>query len=310
MTTIELTQHLVMCARIADPAAATPGQKQELALLMTQAIQEYFRVAPLAHRRTTLAALRPAAETVEVSVTQGAVEVDGTPFLPRQRGCSIQFPDGRWNEIVGPATLLHAVPQETDTYQCEVFHDALAFEDFQIERIVTDPEITTMGGQSWLLSPWTPAGSRSVVRPTVYDVEATADRYPQRQHDTADYPTHYWSEPIGGSIAAAHDAVFQFRFWPAPRLEYQVTFDGEILPDTYRITDILGASTLPVPDGRAQELLVPLARGRLARSPLLDPEKADKRDLLDDADAARVAIARLAPLFGPSYVGVFTEPGY
>lgn len=311
MTTIELAQHLVMVSRVSDPAQATPAQKQELALVMTQAIQEYFRLAPMCHRRTTLSATRPALETVTVTVTNGSVNVSGTPFLARQRGCSVLFPDGRWNEVTGPSSLLHEVTQTTGTHEVQVYNDALAFDDFQVDRIVTDPEVEVDGGQCWLLSPWLPSGARSVTRPSMLDLLATADRMPQRRHETASHPTHYWSEHIGGSIATASDAVFQFRFWPAPSESYQVTFDAEILPDTYRITDILSASTLPVPEGRAQEMLVPLARARLARvKALLDPEKADKGDLLDAGEEARLSIRQLPPLFSASHQGLYTEPGY
>ena len=310
MTTIELAQHLLMCSRVDDAKRCSPAQGQELALLMTQAVAEYFRLAPACHRRTTLSESRPAMETVSVTVVNGSATVTGTPFLSRQRGCSIQFPDGMWNEIVSPSRLLNAVSQASDTYSCSVFNDALAFDDFQIDRVMTDPEVTTSTGSSWLLSPWTPVGARSVSRPSVLDLLSASDRIPQRQHDTSEWPSHYWTEHIGGSIAVSNDALFQFRFWPAPREAYHVTFDAEILPDTYRISDITSVSTVPVPDSHAQEILIPLARGKLARSPLFDQEKADKRDLLEAANEARAAIALLPSIFSPSHIAVCTEGGW
>lgn len=310
MTTVELAQHLLICSRLDDTRTAPPSQKQELALLMTQAVAEYFRLAPACHRRTTLSESRPAQETVSVTLVNGSSVVTGTPFLPRQRGCSIQFPDGLWNEIVAPDQLLHDATQATGTYDCTVFSDALAFDDFQIDRVMTDPEVTTDTGSSWLLSPLTPVGARSVSRPSVLDLMSAGDRVPQRQRDTSDWPSYYWSEHIGGSIAVSTDALFQFRFWPAPRSAYKVAFDAEILPDTYRIGDITSVSTVPVPDSHAQELLVPLARGKLARSPLFDKTKADKADLIAAANEARAACGLLPSIFGPSHVAVLTEPGW
>lgn len=311
MTTVELAQHLLPVSQVPDLNRATPAQAQELALIMTQAVQEYFRIAPVCHRRSTLSERRPAAETLSVTVTNGSATVSGTPFLARQRGCSIRFPDGQWNEIVAPNQLLHDVPQASGTYACTVYNDALAFDDFQIDRVMTDPEIVQeSNGASYLLSPWLPVGSRSVSRPSVLDLLMVGDAIPQRQHDTASWPTHYWAEHVGGSIAVSGDALFQFRFWPAPTEAYTVIFDAEILPDTYRIASVTTPTTLPVPDGHAQLLLVPLARGRLARSYLFDPETVGKSDLLDAADEARAGIAALPAVFGPSHLTVATEAGW
>jgi hypothetical protein len=309
MTTVELAQHLLPVSRMTDLSGDTPARGQEMALIMTRAVQEYFQYAPTAHRRTTLSEYRPAMETVSVTVTQGSPTVDGAPFLSRQRGCSIAFPGGERNEIVGTSSLLREVGIASGTYTCSVYNDAIAFDDFQIDRVITDPEITT-GGSEFLLSPWVPVGSRSIYRPTLMDLIAQGSTQPQRRYDTASAPTHYWTEYVGGSIASATDAAFQFRFWPAPVDAYHVTFDAEILPDTYRIGSITSPSSLPVPEGHAQRILVPLARGLLARSPLFDPEKADKRDLLLDLDEARLAAASLPAVFGPSHQTVSVEVGW
>lgn len=310
MTTVELAQHLVGFSRVADLSSATPAQKQAIALVMTRAVGEYFNLAPVCHRRTTLSDYRPAAETVSVTLTSGSVTVTGTPFLARQRGCGILFPDGMWNEIVGPSTLLHPPSQATGTYSCTVYNDALAFDDFQIDRVVTDPEITTTDGTMFLLAPWSATGSRSVYRPTMLDLLAAGDGVPNRRHDGASWPSHYWTEYIGGSIAASGDAAFQFRFWPAPSQAYHVVFDAEILPDTYRASDVTSPATLPVPASNAERILVPLACGLLARSWVFDPEKGNRGDLLDDLAEAREAARGLTPIFGPSYQTIGTEAGW
>lgn len=310
MTTVELAQHLVGFSVVEDLGRATPAQKQAIALVMTRAVAEYFAFAPVCHRRTTLTDYRPAAETVSVTITSGSVTVTGTPFLARQRGCGIKFPDGRWNEIVGPSTLMQPPAQASGTYECTVYNDALAFDDFQIDHVLTDPEITTEAGTMFLLQPWRATGSRSVYRPTMLDLLAAGDGVPNRRHDGASWPSHYWTEYIGGSIAASGDAAFQFRFWPAPTEAYHVTFDAEILPDTYRVNDVTAPSTLPVPDSNAQRILVPLACGLLARSWVFNPERGNRADLLDELAEAREAARALTPLFGPSNQTVGTEAGW
>jgi hypothetical protein len=310
MTTVELAQHLVLVSRISDLARATPAQAQELALVMTRAVAEYFERAPVAHRRTTLSEYRLGVETVSVDAVNGSVQVGSSPFLARQRGCTIIFPDGSRNEIVGTNQLLKKVPSPTGTYNCQVYNDALAFDDFQIDRVCTDPEITTAGGVDYLLRPWATVGARTTHRVSLIDLLASGVNMPARPHEIASVPTHYWTEHVGGSIANSGDAAFQFRFWPAPTDPYHVTFDAEILPDTYRIGDVTSPSTVPVPDAHAQRILVPLARGLLARTPLFDPEKADKRDLLDDLGDARFACEGLAALFGPSHQTLATECGW
>jgi hypothetical protein len=310
MTTTELAQILLMSSRVSDLARATPAEAGRLALIVTQAVQEYFALAPACHRRTTLSASRLAPETVPVTVENGSATVAGSPFLARQRGCSIRFPDGQWNEITSPSTLLHSATQPSGEYECTVYNDALAFDDFQIDRVMTDPEITTNGGSNWLLSPWTPAGARSVSRPTVLDLLLTDERIAHRSHEINSWPSHYWAEHVGGSIAVADDALFQFRFWPKPSEPYQVTFDAEILPDTYRINDLTTPATLPVPDGHAQRILVPLAEGKLARSPLFDPEKGNLSGVMDAYREAQSAATLLPAIFAPNHVAVTTEAGW
>lgn len=270
MTTVELANHLMPYVTFRDPAECQAWEAQELGLVMSQAVQEWFSLAPAHWRRTTLSRQQPAPETIAVEIANNSATAVGAPFTAAQRGCTIFIEgDPRPNEITGPSTLLYPFIGASGTaLSATVYYDCVPFPDFLIERVVTHPEVITAMGQSLRLYP-IDHGSRTIQVPRM-GAAFTSFTEPSRRTDKAEHPTGYWLEPIGGSIQVAVDGVFQIRMWPLPTAEVLIQMDAEVLPIAYRIADVTTVATLPVPDSLCHRLLVPLARGILADSPIFD----------------------------------------
>jgi hypothetical protein len=308
MTTVELAQHIAAVTTISDVSSAPMVAKQELALIMTRAVAEFYALAPSAYRKTTLSRQLPDPEQVTVEMLNGSAEVVGAPFLPSNRGCSISFPDGTWNEIVSPSRLLHEWSGPSGEVTATVHPDCLAIDDFLIERICTHPEATLPNGRAFQLRPWS-AGSRATQLPATLDGEGYGGNIEQRR-ERGDHATAYWSEFVGGTHQVEFDALFQFRFWPIPMKSWLVSFDAEVKPLPYRVGHLATPSLIPVPDPDAQRILIPIARGHVAKSFLHDRERTDKRDLRDDHETARTDCRLLTPVFSATSQFVGTPDGW
>jgi hypothetical protein len=304
MTTVELAQHIAPVTRIRDVTASPLEDRQELALIMTQAMAEFYAFAPSCYRKTTLSKRLPDPEDILVEMVAGSAEVVGAPFLPSNRGCSISFPDGSWNEIVSPGRLLHSWGGVSGEVMAKVWPDCIAFDDFLIERICSHPEATMQNGSAFALSPW--AKYLLPIAPSADGYGGTLDQ----RREVSSNPVAYWSEFIGGTHQVENDALFQFRFWPIPATGWLCSFDAEVMPLPYRLGHLSSPSTIPVPDPVAQRLLIPLARGKAARSFLYDKDRTSKGDLLDDMEIARDGIRNLAPIFAPSDQFIGTPDGW
>ncbi len=308
MTTVELAQHLLSVTALNDVATAPAREKQDLALVMTQAVATYFALAPAIYRRTAISRRLEAPETMSIDLENGSNVVADDPFLNSARGCSLELPNGQWNEIVAPGLLLHDWTGESGSYSVTIYPDALAVDDFLIEKLVSHPEATLASSRSYQLHPMV-ANSRAVRLP--YAVE-TGSAYgtPEKRREKDPTPTHYWPEYVGGSLQSELDAVFQMRVWPIPTQAWQMSFDAEILPLTYRVAHLTDPSALPVPDAHAQRLLVPLAKGLLADTRLLDRDAVPYQALKSAQARAEDAIAMLPPVFTPQPQYIGTPAGW
>lgn len=272
MTTVEFANHLSLHCAFDDPGEAPVAQAQELALVMTQAMERWFELAPAHYRRTTVTQRQPAMETLEIEIANGSSDTIGAPFPLTDRGSTIFVgSDPRPNEITSPSTLLYPYAGDGGTVSATIYHNCIAFPDFLVERVVTHPEVVTAMGNIYQMTPLA-AGSRTFRLPAAPGEFAAPGDF-RVWANRAATPTHYWLEAIGGSHQVEHDGVFQLRVWPLPTSEFMVQMDAEILPLAYRVADLVAPSVLPVPDSLSHRTLIPLARGILADSPIFDLER-------------------------------------
>lgn len=311
MTTVEFAHHLLGYCTFRDVGEAQAADAQELALVMSQAVEEWFALAPAHYKKTLLTQRQEEPETLSVQVVADSVTVVGAPFPTGKRGSTIFLgSDPRPNEVVAPNTLLYPYSGESGTVTGTLYHNCVAFPDFLIERVCTHPVVVTAMGNGYSLTPLA-HNARAFSLP-ITPAEYAAPSESIIWTDKAATPKHYWMEAIGGSHQVDVDGVFQLKMWPLPLTEFVVQFDAEVLPLAYRIDSLLTPSALPIADSVAHRTLIPLARGWLANSPIFDEERHGRKhsSLLDAAESARVAIRQLAATWIASDQRVGTPFGY
>lgn len=310
MTLLEYAQLVLPATRIRDiDESASVAEVQELCLVLSQAISEYFALVPAIHRRTTVTYSLSGIEEVEIELVKGEYFTVDEHFLPSWRGRSIEILVGggesSWDEIVATDRLLGTWVGESGIYQARVHPDCVAITDMLIQRICTHPQVVTAEGNYIDLLPL--HGSETLP----YDVSAmdiaTAARV-SRSRDFAQHPARYSIEYVGRTIASIYDAGFQFRVFPIPMLPWRVRFDAEISALTIRIGDLVSLQTLPIPDDAAIRMLVPLARGKAMESPLIAnlSESSNPAGIDRAAERARMDARTMPAIFGASHSHIGT----
>lgn len=314
MTLLEYAQLVLPATRIRDiDESASVAEVQELCLVLSQAVSEYFALVPAIHRRTTVTYSLGGVEQVEIELVKGEYFTVGEHCLSSWRGRSIEIllggGESRWDEIVATDRLLGTWVGESGVYQARVHPDCVAIADMLIQRICTHPQVVTEEGNHIDLLP---LHENCTLPYYVSAMDVTTSARVSRSRDFAQYPTRYSIEYVGRTIASIYDAGFQFRVFPIPMLPWRVRFDAEISALAIRIGDLVSSKTLPIPDDAAMRILLPIARGKAMESPLIaNLAKSSKPAEIDRAaERARLDARMMPSVFGASHSHIGTPPGW
>lgn len=264
MTTVELGQLLTRNTSVDDLAGCSAQDAMELIRVMNEGMQMFYKLAPTRWSRTGASALILEPTTVSCDVTANSTAVSNAPFTAAMRGCTAKLEGAdTFNEIVSTNQLLHAWTGSTGTVTATVYYDAIAITDFTVEKIVNDPVIVET--------------DKRLVRQEQFESEASV--YPFRYGSpggvgrnvrmTSTYPSFYRVNYVGNSYQAnTGDAVVILMMDPLPLSKFNVRFDIQVRPGSYRIGALTTASDIPVDDSLAYSTLLPLCERGLLRSPI------------------------------------------
>lgn len=297
MNTVELAHRLTRHLDVADIGTLSARAKQELAGEITAGLMEFYENVPDVWSRTTFSFRIPANRTVSATVTNGSNAIGNVPFLPEERGRTVVFggDTSEWNEIVATDQVLDVYPGETGTVQAVIYPDAIAIQNKVIKRVVTDPRLHNSG---WVLTRddrvqyngdfrrfWNYSGWRRFGAPVRYGVEY-------------------------GGQSQNSDLVTLLRLDPIPTEQDVLRFEADYYPDPVQFSEISEPRDIPVADGHANLILIPLIEERLIGCSMWNGSDRAVRSIENNANRARVEMQRMMPDFVKPRKMIRTKAGW
>lgn len=297
MNTVELAHRLTRHLDVADIGNLSARSKQELAGEITAGLMEFYENVPNVWSRTTFSFRIPASRTVTVSVTNGSNSASNVPFLPDERGRTVVFGGDKseWNEIVSTSQFLDVYPGNTGDVSAVIYPDAIAIREKIIKRIVSDPRLHNNG---WVL---------------------TRDDSVSRSGDSRRYWNHAGWRRFGSPIrygveyggqSQGSDAVTILRLDPIPIEQDVIRFEADYYPSPVLFSDISEPREIPVADGHANLILIPLIEERLIGCSMWNGSEKAERSIEKQAQRARIEMARMTPDFARSRNKLRTKAGW
>jgi len=273
MTTVELAHRLLKDGSSRDLSLLDAGDALDLVDAMNAGIQKFFNEAPTAYKRTTISERLAAKRTVSLTITQGSNVVGGSPFLDNERGASVIIDSEAFhNEIVDNNQLLHDIVQSSGTASAEIYHDSLAFTDFSIERMISDPEIVHGGGAN-LNQP------RKLFPDTEYESESDLRDSWYYHFGRQSIGTPRWYRVVYGGMVQNSDVIWILKIYPIPAEALTIKMDVELRPLRYKLAALQTPAVLPIQDEIFESILLPACRGEFAKTHLFGGD-ANRRSLL------------------------------
>jgi len=297
MNTVELAHRLTRHLDVSDIGNLSARSKQELAGEITAGLMEFYENVPDVWSRTTFSFRIPKARTLTASVVNGSNSVGNVPFFPSERGCTVVFGGNtsEWNDVVATDQVLDTYPGETGDVQAVVYPDAIAIQNKVIKRIVSDPRLHNNG---WVLTRddrvqyngdyrrhWNKSGWRRFGTPVRYGVEY-------------------------GGQSQGSDLVTLLRLDPIPQEQDVIRFEADYYPDPVQFSEMSEPRDIPVADGHANLILIPLIEERLIGSSMWNGSDKAERSIGTQAQRARVEMARMMPDFAKPRNKVGTKAGW
>lgn len=293
MTTVALAQLLIRHLDVTDLTGLEATKALEIVDAINWGVQTFFSLAPDSYSRTTISHRVHSPDSFTLAMTEGSNTVADDTFLTTHRGCSIVIDgDANVNEVTGSGTLLHDYAGTTGTREATLWYDAVAFTDFLIQQMLTQPTVLD---------------TKTILK----EVSATSEEHftEVRYTATSQTPLYYTQEYVGGSLAAETDAVFQLRLLPRTVSACTLKFDAHILPVEYGLPALSTPQEIPIPSSLMSRLVVPLVEGRLTDSTMWK-ESGDKNAALFRAASAERRIGELPAYFARSRGRIYTKKGY
>jgi hypothetical protein len=234
-------------------------------------LQTMHALAPAVSKITSGSIFIEAPITVDLTVTNGSVEVSGYPFTGDQFYRTIRIDgDDIDNQIAGTTTLLHPYTGASGTVSATIYADGVAIVE-PYEEMVGDPRILETGR----------------------DLRHHKTHLPTWNRKQVTEPRYYWLEANARNRNSLAPAVLRFDCLPdrAYRLESQFS----LAPAKVSFSDLLAPGVdIPLRAELIEVYLLPIARGiftscRLWRDP------ATKSQVRADAEAAEAKYKELTP---------------
>jgi hypothetical protein len=270
---------------------ASARQKARLAADLTAAMQEIYELAPAIYRRT-LAATLAAPQTIELTVTDGSVDV--TTVASFAEGATLLLGE-RHNQIFtenGQARLLFPFLGNSGTVAGTLYTDCVPLGN-EVSQVLD--QVYVAGGRRLA-----PAHSRG-------DFLSGPQSFPDYGHQisgggaapSVGQPHSYWVEDFLLTAGANHASRRRLRLLPLPATTLQVSYDVRLRAPSYAAADLGDDSTdatrvLVVANDYHESLVRPLFLQRWSGSPWFRDETARQR-LEEDATRARARLAEYYP---------------
>lgn len=304
MTTVEIFQRLLKESAATDLSLLDASDALDLVDSLNGGMQKFFEEAPTAYKRTTISERLAVPRTISLGVTQGSAQVSGTPFLATERGCSIVI-DGEdiiRNEIVDTNQLLHDITGSTGSRSATIYHDAIPFTDFSIERMISDPV--------WIDPRRGANAQRRLIPDTQYatDTNNREAWYLNFGRDSTGSPQ--WYHVLYGGMVQGSDIIWALRIYPMPSFALTVKMDVELRPLRYKLASLQTPAVLPLPDGLVEQILLPICLGEMARKTLFSGNTSRRDMLIGDGNRAITAAGKVQRSINRPRRKVRTAYGY
>lgn len=309
MTTVELAQHMIRNTDIDDLSAAPAAKANDVVRAMNVGVQKFFQAAPSRWSRTGASFLAGEPVSVDIDVTEDSVTVSNAPFTTAMRGCSILIPGTTiYNEIVSTDQLLYAWTGATGTVSAMVYFNAITITDFAVAQILTDPIILECDRR---LVRQEQFDSISSTRPFRDGASSQGGRVGGGGRATSDYPIYYRVKYVGNSYASTDgDAVVILQMDPLPRVKFNVSFDLDVRPGTYRIGALETAVSIPVHDTIAYSTLLPMCEAAMTLSPSWTASDSITARIIAAGEEAEGMAASLTKRFAKPKRRIITRRGW
>ncbi len=297
MNSVELLNRLTRHLSVADVGTLSARVKQEIAGEITAGLMEFFENIPDVWSRSTFSFRVPAARQLQCDVTNGSPVISNIPFLAEEKGRSIKFdgaPD-EWNEVIDTNMVLDTYPGESGTDTATIYPDAITLQDIVLKKIVSDPRIHNDGctltrddrikHHGDYRRFWNSSGFRKFGKPTRYGVEY-------------------------GGQSQNSDVVVILRLDPIPTEEIVIRFDADYYPNPISMFDMSTPVKIPVTDGHANLILIPLIESRLIGCSVWNGTKKAEDKINELAAVARLEMTKITTDFARSRNTIGTKRGY
>jgi hypothetical protein len=283
MTVTEFAAKIARRSRTGDITKLSMFEQLDVLTAANSALMGLYHKLPAYLREMSEGFMLPAPKAMTVNVTQFSTQTSTGNFSAAQIGQSIQIAgDCSWNQILGPQSLLNPYMGTTGAKLASVYGNALYSTRYPFDRIIGDPKFAD--NQFWpLANLWM---NNNNGRNGSWLFQNTVGR-----------PINWWVEQLGN--AQGNMPLLVMRFAPAPDTNYAINVRMSYWPLRLLLTDIMGASTLTVPDQYLEKCLLPMAWKALMLSP-------SWKSISPEADNLVITLAKEGEDFASSQIG---QPG-
>lgn len=286
-TVVEVAERLARRLKKGSLPALSMAEAMDVVEAINAGLQECYELLPSWRRRTTVSLTLAAPVSVNLSLTNGSVDLSGggDVFTTAQVGRSVVVDgDANWNEVQSTTKLLDEYQGATGVRAATIYGDSVY------------NDVTTFDG---LIGAPILADSRKVL--AHFNPRAAG------QSPEIGEPRYFWTEPASAALGAS--PLVYIRVFPAPDRVYVLRCDMEFRPTRLRYENLHQAATLALQDQLIERALIPLCEWRLLRSPAwAAPELS--AIIRDDAEAARALLRGQRQSVATPSNRVGTPPGW